>query len=113
MHAAANTITIFQTKDAIDKMLQKKPPQLPSAGPMKGPMRRAPFQCGAFSEPVMEYRKGGYHPTHLGDTFNDGRYKIMHKLGWGSYSTVWLAKDLVLVYSAVIGLSFSFQNDLS
>ncbi|CAI7619063.1 unnamed protein product [Penicillium viridicatum] len=36
---------------------------------------------------------GGYHPTHIGDRFFDGRYEIVHKLGHGSYSTVWLAKD--------------------
>ena len=49
--------------------------------------------CGIDAEPLHRYRQGGYHPTHLGDTFKNGRYKIMHKLGWGSYGTVWLAKD--------------------
>ncbi|PLB51473.1 kinase-like protein [Aspergillus steynii IBT 23096] len=34
-----------------------------------------------------------YHPLNLGDTFENGRYKIYHKLGWGGFSTVWLAKD--------------------
>lgn len=29
----------------------------------------------------------------LGDTFHGGRYTIKHKLGYGGYSTVWLAKD--------------------
>lgn len=30
----------------------------------------------------------------IGDLFNDGKYKIVSKLGYGVYSTVWLAFDL-------------------
>lgn len=44
-------------------------------------------------EKLSRYRPGGYHPVHLGDTFKDGRYKIVHKLGWGGFSTAWLARD--------------------
>lgn len=44
-------------------------------------------------EEMSKYRPGGFHPVCLGDTFKNGRYKIHHKLGWGGYSTVWLAKD--------------------
>jgi hypothetical protein len=51
--------------------------------------------CEVDAEPLERYRKGGYHPTHLGDTFKDGRYKTIHKLGWGGYATVWLARDLL------------------
>ncbi|KAE9397472.1 kinase-like protein [Gymnopus androsaceus JB14] len=40
-----------------------------------------------------DYVKGGYHPVHLGDTFSDGRYVVVRKLGWGHFSTVWLARD--------------------
>ncbi|EPQ50731.1 kinase-like protein [Gloeophyllum trabeum ATCC 11539] len=40
-----------------------------------------------------DYCKGGYHPVHIGDTFSDGRYVVVRKLGWGHFSTVWLAKD--------------------
>ncbi|EJD41981.1 kinase-like protein, partial [Auricularia subglabra TFB-10046 SS5] len=39
------------------------------------------------------YRPGGYHPLVLGDTLSHGRYTIMSKLGWGTYSTVWFARD--------------------
>ncbi|KAH7175881.1 kinase domain-containing protein [Dactylonectria macrodidyma] len=38
------------------------------------------------------YRPGGYHPIQIGDRLQD-RYRIVHKLGYGSYSTIWLARD--------------------
>ncbi|KAF8555448.1 kinase-like protein [Imleria badia] len=43
-----------------------------------------------------DYVKGGYHPVHIGDAFSDGRYIVVRKLGWGHFSTVWLAKDTKL-----------------
>ncbi|KAL2674253.1 hypothetical protein Neosp_012704 [[Neocosmospora] mangrovei] len=39
------------------------------------------------------YRPGGFHPVYIGDVFND-RYKVLNKIGYGQYSTVWLVKDL-------------------
>lgn len=30
---------------------------------------------------------------HVGDAFKDGRYVVRSKLGWGHFSTVWLALD--------------------
>ncbi|KAF5008976.1 hypothetical protein FDECE_4772 [Fusarium decemcellulare] len=48
----------------------------------------------AFSEESLaRYCQGGYHPVRIGDSFADGRYKILCKLGYGAYSTVWLASD--------------------
>ena len=44
-------------------------------------------------EDVEKYRSGGFHPIHLGDAFKDGRYHVQHKLGYGGFSTVWLARD--------------------
>lgn len=44
-------------------------------------------------EGLERYRPGGYHPVVVGDTFKDGRYTIFNKLGFGGYSTVWLAHD--------------------
>jgi len=49
--------------------------------------------CSIDAEPLHRYHKGGYHPVHLGDYLSDGRYKVLHKLGWGGYSTVWAARD--------------------
>ncbi|RDW94233.1 uncharacterized protein DSM5745_01555 [Aspergillus mulundensis] len=51
-------------------------------------------------EPVEEYRPGGYHPVHLDDVICY-RYKIIAKLGFGRFSTVWLAQDLVYLYDGV------------
>ncbi|KAF3440253.1 hypothetical protein FNV43_RR18537 [Rhamnella rubrinervis] len=44
-------------------------------------------------EGVDSYRKGGYHAVRVGDQFNGGRYVAQRKLGWGQFSTVWLAYD--------------------
>jgi len=44
-------------------------------------------------EKPCDYDKGGYHPVTIGETFCDGRYLIVRKLGWGHFSTVWLAHD--------------------
>jgi serine/threonine protein kinase len=46
-------------------------------------------------EDPRDYRRGGYHPIQLGDSYSSNRYKILQKLGWGHFSTVWLAKDSV------------------
>lgn len=48
-------------------------------------------------EDFEDYCRGGYHPVNVGDRFSDGRYVIVRKLGWGHFSTVWLAKDTVYV----------------
>jgi serine/threonine-protein kinase SRPK3 len=49
-----------------------------------------------------DYCKGGYHPVQIGDAFSDARYTVVRKLGWGHFSTVWLAKDAK--YSLLIAL---------
>jgi serine/threonine-protein kinase SRPK3 len=44
-------------------------------------------------EHFQRYCHGGFHPTYIGDEFADGKYRVIHKLGYGGYSTVWLARD--------------------
>lgn len=52
-------------------------------------------------EPFEDYKIGGYDPIHIGEIlFN--RYIIISKLGWGHFSTVWLAKDQV--YSCFVAI---------
>ncbi|KKA20009.1 hypothetical protein T310_6007 [Rasamsonia emersonii CBS 393.64] len=43
-------------------------------------------------ERLERYRPGGYHPVVIGGCLHD-RYRIVHKLGFGAYSTTWLARD--------------------
>jgi len=35
----------------------------------------------------------GFYPVRLGQCFEGGRYCVVRKLGWGHYSSVWLARD--------------------
>ena len=46
-------------------------------------------------ENYMRYCPGGFHPVSIGDEFCAGRYAIHHKLGFGGFATVWLAKENV------------------
>jgi len=48
------------------------------------------------------YRPGGYHHIDIDETFSSGRYRVIRKLGWGGYSTVWLAYDSALSQLAVL-----------
>ena len=49
-------------------------------------------------ENQIDYKSGGYHPVHKGETYYSTKYPgreyiILRKLGWGHFSTVWLAKS--------------------
>ena len=68
-------------------------PPTPSANP---PTSRAQWRFHPLTTPtewIEDYRPGKYHPVHIGDTFNNSRYRAIRKLGYGSFSTVWLARD--------------------
>ncbi|KAK9238400.1 kinase-like protein, partial [Lipomyces kononenkoae] len=43
-------------------------------------------------ERLEKYGPGGYHPIVIGDVLQT-RYKVVHKLGYGTYSTTWLCRD--------------------
>ncbi|OJD20919.1 hypothetical protein ACJ73_07745 [Blastomyces percursus] len=45
------------------------------------------------AESLHRYQLDGYHPVILGGYLRKGRYKVLHKLGWGVFSTVWAARD--------------------
>ena len=46
-------------------------------------------------ENVEHYCRGKLHPAQLGDLYDGERYEILRKLGYGAFSTVWLAHDHV------------------
>ena len=41
---------------------------------------------------LLRYSQRSYYPVQLGQYFVE-RYRIITKLGFGAYSTVWLAQD--------------------
>lgn len=43
-------------------------------------------------ERLEMYEPGGYHPVMINDLLHD-RYRILDKLGFGGYSTIWLSQD--------------------
>ena len=45
-------------------------------------------------EDLEDYGPDGYHPVCIGERFKNGRYEVLQKLGYGHFSTVWLAEDL-------------------
>ena len=56
-------------------------------------------------EGTEDYRRGGYHAVRIGDTFKNGCYVVQSKLGWGHFSTVWLAWDTQKSVRALLFLS--------
>lgn len=48
----------------------------------------------ANEENIEDYCEGGYNPTFIGEKYGGmSQYTIVRKLGWGNFSTVWLAYD--------------------
>lgn len=61
------------------------------------------FSDGEQEDP-KDYCRGGYYPVQIGEFFNN-RYKVIRKLGWGHFSTVWLCDDIMWVeLHAYIGI---------
>lgn len=70
-------------------------------------------------EPAEDYRKGGYHPLEAGEMLVESRtgqkddirrkYIAERKLGWGVYSTVWLAKEVVKKSSKTAAPRFAIK----
>ncbi|KID84803.1 Protein kinase-like domain protein [Metarhizium guizhouense ARSEF 977] len=44
-------------------------------------------------EKLIYYQPKGLHPIDLGDELHDHRFRVIHKLGHGGSSTVWLCRD--------------------
>lgn len=80
----------------------------PRAAPYLGEDQELFFMNGddLSYENFAMYRKYGYHPIVLGDVLPKAgtcetekskapRYRVIHKLGFGAFATVWLARDLL------------------
>lgn len=81
-------------REAKKKKKKKKLPQFTSAS---SPGEYHTSDDEVYSNEQDEgqggYRKGGYHPVSIGEWYGKKRYQVVKKLGWGHFSTVWLAKD--------------------
>ena len=79
------------------RTLLRRAPQTPLRFPTTG------FQAIPATQVLEEeifdgFRTGDYYPVNIGDLFASNKYQIVGKLGFGSTSTVWLARDLQSVF---------------
>ncbi len=51
-----------------------------------------PSDVPVEEEQIPRYNAKHFYPVNPGDCFHD-RYKTLAKVGWGTTSTVWLARD--------------------
>jgi len=54
--------------------------------------RRSPFYAGE-DELTESYSNFRLYPVRVNDIYAE-RYKVVRKLGYGSFATVWLANDI-------------------
>jgi serine/threonine protein kinase len=54
--------------------------------------RRSPFYAGE-EELLESYSNFRLYPVRVSDIYME-RYKVVRKLGYGSFATVWLANDI-------------------
>ncbi|OIW30105.1 serine/threonine-protein kinase SRPK3 [Coniochaeta ligniaria NRRL 30616] len=74
------------------------PPTPPAEMPLFKDSRFKPMSTPC--ERADSYRPGGFHPVNLGDVLGQ-RYRVIRKLGYGSFGTVWLAIDLTRLSSYI------------
>lgn len=67
-------------------------PQSFRLAPLSPPESHSFWEEDSFND----FAKGNYCPVNIGDIL-DTRYQVVGKLGFGSYSTVWLAHDIKCV----------------
>ncbi|RDL42459.1 uncharacterized protein BP5553_02438 [Venustampulla echinocandica] len=60
---------------------------------------------------LPDYRVDRFYPVRLGEVFQD-RYQVIAKLGFGSSSTIWLARDLKQVDHQYVALKVYVHTSL-
>ena len=63
-------------------------------------------------EGLGDYKISGYHPVHIGEILLN-RYIILQKLGWGQYSTTWMALDTKHKNYVAIKIQKSAQQNIN
>ena len=63
-------------------------------------------------EGLSDYKISGYHPVHIGEILLN-RYIILQKLGWGNYSTTWMALDTKHKNYVAIKIQKSAQQNIN
>lgn len=57
-------------------------------------IRYTPLKHISRHETLRYYRPGGYHPILINDKLGEsGRFKVLRKLGYGTFGTVWMCWD--------------------
>ncbi|WBW71701.1 SR protein-specific kinase Dsk1 [Schizosaccharomyces osmophilus] len=87
------TLTKIGPPDDFDASKNVKP--IENKGEEAGHEQPVLAKVKSHEENEDDYRYGGYHPVFIGEEFNKKRYVVERKLGWGHFSTVWLAYDRI------------------
>lgn len=66
----------------------EKPRSLPASG-----FKTIPADQPVEEEELPHYKAERFYPVRLGEIFQD-RYQVLAKLGFGTSSTTWLARDM-------------------
>ncbi|KAK4146125.1 kinase domain-containing protein [Dichotomopilus funicola] len=77
--------------------LLRRAPQAPLRFPTTG-FEVIPVTQRLEEEMFDEFRAGDFYPVNIGDIFTSHKYQVVGKLGFGSTSTVWLARNLQSVF---------------
>ncbi|RJE23592.1 Protein kinase domain protein [Aspergillus sclerotialis] len=101
----SDSVPLFSTTSHLRRLSSESPPfsgrnnaaihlKTGTFAPSETPKDCAPVEYVPLEdvENPKHYCPGGYHPISIGDQLTE-RYQVIHKLGFGSYSTTWLARD--------------------
>jgi serine/threonine-protein kinase SRPK3 len=86
-------VTNDPNSPAVDQPTSAEAALADSASRSSSSSEEEEVETTAEEEDSEDYVKGGYHPVSVGETYNNGRYVVIRKLGWGHFSTVWLSRD--------------------